>query len=246
MRRCAAPTPLSPIPPMSRSKRPSQARRSSSRRPARRRLWAGPTCPSSNLRLIRTGKPGWRTWPIRSFRSKSSGQERRGACSSRPKRRRSSSPMSRAIAFVTTCSRDGWGEYGQRFAESFLKRFPPQARLYFYIDFKAPLRNERVVFRSIPNDCRKLLEFQDGLGRFPFARGRVVVRSSHEVAHNPSLLWNAFKFSFKMFCVQHAVATGREDAIVWIDADTFAFAEIPWSVIEETVPADCMVSYLGR
>ena len=154
--------------------------------------------------------------------------------------------MSRAIAFVTTCSRDGWAEYGQRFAESFLKCFPPQARLYFYIDFKAPLRNERVVFRSIPKECRELLEFHDGLGRFPFARGRQVARSSHEIAHNPSLMWNAFKFSFKVFCVQHAVATASEDAIVWIDADTFAFAEIPWSVIEETVPADCMVSYLGR
>jgi hypothetical protein len=155
-------------------------------------------------------------------------------------------PGTRAIAFVTTCSRDGWAEYGQRFAESFVKCFPPQARLYFYIDFKAPLRNERIVFRSIPNECRKLLEFQDGLGRFTFARGRVMARSSHEHAHHPHIMWNAFKFSFKVFCVQHAVATAREDAIVWIDADTFAFAEVPWSVIEETVPADCMVSYLGR
>jgi len=157
-----------------------------------------------------------------------------------------SKPVSKTFGVVTTCSQQGWGEYGSKMVNGFLKHFPEDVRLYLYVDFKKPIAHERVIVRSIPELCADLVAFQDETARFDFARGERVCHSGHEVAYDASLIWNARKFSFKVFVVEHAVLNAAEDVMIWLDADSVAFDDVPLELLDATIPADCMIGYLGR
>ena len=153
--------------------------------------------------------------------------------------------MPRSVSYVSTCSRDGWAEYGERFVASFIKYFPPSVKLYFYIDFKPTIRNHRVIYRH-PDECTGLSDFHSNIARMPFARGDELVHDLHNQCHNPHIIWNARKFSFKVFTVEHAVLNNESDAVFWLDADSIAFRPIDDQLISNTLPPHCMVSYLGR
>jgi hypothetical protein len=149
------------------------------------------------------------------------------------------------MSFVTTCSLDGWNEYGKKFVESFIKYFPEDTILYIYVDFKTGIKHPRVIVRNIEN-CDGLSQFQEKIKNMPFATGKRVVSDMHSTAHSPHIIWNARKFSFKVFSVEHAVLSASEDVVTWIDADSIAFQTIPKEMIEDLIPCYCMVSYLGR
>ena len=73
-----------------------------------------------------------------------------------------------------------------------------------------------------------------------------MVSYDHDEAHHPHIIWNARKFSFKVFAVEHAVLNAREGVMTWIDADTVAFRAIPASFLSGLIPRYCMLGYLGR
>lgn len=153
--------------------------------------------------------------------------------------------MSRKMAFVSTSSQEGWAEYGETFVRAFIKHFPKDAVLYFYKDFKVPLKHPRVIFRNIDH-CDGLLDFQDQVARHPFATGKAIVHDGHAAAHDPGVIWNARKFSFKVFSVEDAVLNSDADVVTWVDADTVAFRSVPNRLIEGLIPPFCMTGYLGR
>ena len=46
--------------------------------------------------------------------------------------------------------------------------------------------------------------------------------------NNESFLWDAVRFSNKVFCVVNAVRNSQGyDYVLWIDADTFTFRPVP-------------------
>lgn len=153
--------------------------------------------------------------------------------------------MNRKMAFVSTCAEDGWDEYGENFVTSFIEHFPDDAILYFYKDFKVKLKHPRVIYRNI-DACIGLSRFQDQVAQHRFATGKAIVHDGHAAAHDPGVIWNARKFSFKVFSVEHAVLNSDADVVSWVDADTIAFRPVSKDLIEEMIPPYCMTSYLGR
>lgn len=153
--------------------------------------------------------------------------------------------MNRKMAFVSTCALDGWHEYGENFVTSFIEHFPENTVLYFYKDFKTRLQHPRVIYRNIEL-CDGLNRFQDRVARHGFATGSRIVHDTHVAAHDPKVIWNARKFSFKVFSVEDAVLNSDADVVTWLDADTIAFRDVASKVIEEMIPPYCMTSYLGR
>ncbi len=153
--------------------------------------------------------------------------------------------MKRRMSYVSTCAEDGWAEYGEAFVKSFIKYFPDDVVLYFYKDFKVSVHHPRVIYRDI-SDCPGLDRFQTHANRLSFANGTRVVHDRHAAAHDPKVIWNARKFSFKVFCVEHAVTNSDDDVVTWLDADTVAFRRVPRQEIEAFIPPYCMLSYLGR
>ena len=61
-----------------------------------------------------------------------------------------------------------------------------------------------------------------------------------------SFLWDSVRFSHKTFCVDHALKTIDVDMVLWLDADTYTFADVPESFVRSTLPEDKMTCYLGR
>jgi hypothetical protein len=146
--------------------------------------------------------------------------------------------MNRNYAFVSTCSRDGWTEYGEKFVRSFLKYYPASTRLYMYIDFAPTVKHDRIIYRNT-SECYGLESFQNNIGRLPFARGKTIVSDLH-------IVWNAGKFAFKVFSVEHCVLNAEEDVVTWIDADTIAFRRMNLDFISSLIPPYCLLNYLGR
>jgi len=153
--------------------------------------------------------------------------------------------MNRNYAFVSTCSREGWKEYGEKFVLSFLEHYPVSTRLYMYVDFKTSVKDERVIYRDI-GECQGIDRFQGNIQNLYFAQGKKVVLDTHQQAHNPQIIWNARKFAYKVFSVEHCVLNSREDVITWVDADTIAFEPIELAFISSLIPPYCMLNYLGR
>ena len=62
-----------------------------------------------------------------------------------------------------------------------------------------------------------------------------------------SFQWNAVRFANKVFCVTHAVKSSPGyDYIIWLDADTYSFRPMPKDFLEQLLPGDTMLTYLGR
>lgn len=155
------------------------------------------------------------------------------------------SGMNRRYSVVSTCSEEGWHEYGTQFVDSFLWHFPEDVSLIFYVDFEAPIKSPRIIYRHL-NECYGLDDFQRSISALPFAKGHAVVHDLHRQAHNPHIIWNARKFSFKIFSVEHAVLNAADDVVMWVDADTVAFRDLDRKFLSSLAPSACMLSYIGR
>ncbi|MGE7413203.1 hypothetical protein [Methylobacterium tarhaniae] len=152
----------------------------------------------------------------------------------------------RSFTFVTTCSQPGWIEYAETMVESFDKNFPPEVKLIVYIDFKAPPDRARVEFRQIAQTGMRLEDYHFSLSGLQFALGRAIPYSEHDLANSYDIIWNARKFSFKVFTICHAIRTCDTDVVVWLDADSNIVDRIDYDVIARSIPEYAMVSYLGR
>lgn len=160
---------------------------------------------------------------------------------------RSAGPtMMRSFTFVTTCSQAGWVEYAETMVDSFDKNFPPEMKLVVYVDFKAPPSRHRVEFRQISQTGMSLENYHFALSEFDFALGQTVPYSEHDFANTYGIIWNARKFSFKVFTICHAIMTGNSDVVVWLDADSNIVDRVDYNVINRSIPEYAMVSYLGR
>lgn len=152
----------------------------------------------------------------------------------------------RRFAIVTTCSQEGWNEYGARMVQSLLTHFPASVRIYLYVDFRVKLSDERLIVRMIDEHCPDLVAFQNRLSALAFGRGERLGLRGHEKAFDGEMIWNARKFSFKVFTVEHAVLNADDDVVVWLDADSLAFDRVDERLLESTAPAEAMFGYLGR
>ena len=114
-----------------------------------------------------------------------------------------------------------------------------------YVDFKPSVFDPRVEYREIDR-CEGLNAFHSDIARLDFAQGRTVVHSAHAQGHNPQVIWNARKFSYKVFVVEDCVTNAEADVVTWIDADTIAHTDLSIEYIASLIPPYCLLNYLGR
>jgi len=93
-----------------------------------------------------------------------------------------------------------------------------------------------------PVACGKLQEIEGGVRRSAALKQQGGLDKNKE-----SFLWDAVRFSNKVFCIINAVRNSPEyDYIVWIDADTYTHKSFSNSFLESLLPRDTMLTYLGR
>jgi hypothetical protein len=164
------------------------------------------------------------------------------------------------IKVITSYKPGTWGEYSGRGIQSIADQWPKEIDLVVYLEEPKPnydhhriqwidlnvaepnLVNFKNKHKNDPVACGELQEITGGV-----RRSSALQKQGGLDKNKGSYLWDAVRFSNKVFCVINAVKNSKEyDYIIWVDADTFTFRSIPMEFLENLLPKDSMVTYLGR
>ena len=164
------------------------------------------------------------------------------------------------IKLITSYKPGCWEQYGKKGIEAMAKQFPAEIDIVVYAEEAKPkcdydritwidlnlaepnLTNFKHKHENDPVANGKLEEIQGGVRRIPELQKLGGADKNKE-----SFLWDAVRFSNKVFCVINAVRNSKDyDYVVWLDADTFTFRPVPIDFLEKLLPANTMVTYLGR
>ena len=176
-------------------------------------------------------------------------------------------------AIVTTFNDHGYITYAEQMIRSFDLNWPNEIEIHAYYEgtkpaYKGPSsitqtttvnssKKHRIYYHDLHGLCPDLVAFKEKYKNDPVANGMPedqgipggVVRPPgyrSKWVGNESFLWNAVRFSHKVFCQIHAATTLDADIMFWLDADTLTFRPITEDIYSKWLPDDCYVSYLGR
>jgi hypothetical protein len=165
------------------------------------------------------------------------------------------------IKVITSYKPGTWNAYAKRAVDSVLKYWPDDIIVAVYHEDQPQdvFEHPRVEWYNAHVVQPELLKFKNKHKDDPVANGELQeipggVRRPAELQkkggldkNKGSFLWNAVRFSNKVFCVTHALKNSDGyDYVVWLDADTYTFRPMPKSFLENLLPGDTMITYLGR
>lgn len=150
------------------------------------------------------------------------------------------------LTVMTSFSAEGYEKYGRRCLQTLDQFLPPSVGLLVY--YEAPFDFiPRRVFRM--HDLREVHAFSwfesRHAGNLAVAgRSQSAAWKAKDLADGYSYRTDAWKFCRKVFAIAHAARASGSGRLVWIDADSYAFAQIPEGFLESLT--DAPVTYLGR
>tara|TARA_B100000085_G_C18549599_1_gene515325 strand:- start:1319 stop:2197 length:879 start_codon:yes stop_codon:yes gene_type:complete len=164
------------------------------------------------------------------------------------------------IKVITSYKPGCWNQYAKKGIESMAEQFPKEIDLVVYAEEPKPeCKYDRIKWIDLNSAEPELTAFKQRHKDDPVAHGKLQtkengVRRVPELQqlggadkNKESFLWNAVRFSNKVFCVVNGLRNSDGyDYVVWIDADTFSFRSVPIEFFVSLLPKDTMVTYLGR
>jgi hypothetical protein len=161
------------------------------------------------------------------------------------------------IKVITSYKPGTWKSFAKRGIHSMAEQFPKEVDIVMYCEEPQPTDvDNRIKCINLNKVEPELFNFKNRYKNDPVANGKMqqiaggVRRSSHLEGldkDKDSFLWDAVRFSNKVFCIVNAVRSSEDyDYVLWIDADTFTFRPVPIDFFEGLLPADTMLTYLGR
>lgn len=159
------------------------------------------------------------------------------------------------VSVVTSFSREGFEKYGEQCLETLHRYWPTEIPLYIVsedlIDVPSYFKGQRKVrylnlFQSstLANDFHNL--YKDN----PEVHGRG--DKAKDARHNRhwrtgySFRHDAYKFSKKVFAIDLAAKHAGSGRLIWLDADTVTFNQIPIEFFEKHPPRGYAISCLTR
>ena len=157
--------------------------------------------------------------------------------------------MHRRFSVVTTFNQSGYEKYGSRMIDTFLANWPIDIELHVYAEncqISQSADNLRVIdfVRAVP----ELTEFKQRWINDPRATGRLAMGPPDRKGKQPGIgfKWDAVRFCHKVYAVCDVADNWETDIVMWMDADTVCHSPIPRDFIEQQVPNDVGIAYLGR
>mgnify|MGYP003653786074 CR=1 FL=1 len=164
------------------------------------------------------------------------------------------------IKIITSYKPGSWQQYAKRGIESMVANLPKEIDIVVYHEgAKADYNNFRIKWVDLHTAQPELVKFKYRHKNDPVANGEIEeipngVRRSLDLKtlggqdkNKESFLWDAVKFSNKVFCIIDAVRNSTNyDYVVWLDADTYTFKTVPIEFLESLLPENTMLTYLGR
>ena len=161
------------------------------------------------------------------------------------------------IKVITSYKPGTWESFARRGIHSMAEQFSPEVDIFLYCEEKQPNDvDSRITCVDLTEAEPNLFAFKTKYKNDPVANGKTTtipngVRRSDKLQgldkNNESFLWDAVRFSNKVFCVVNAVRNSQGyDYVLWIDADTFTFRPVPTDFFTGLLPKETMLTYLGR
>ncbi len=161
------------------------------------------------------------------------------------------------IKVITSYKPGTWNEFAKRGIHSMAEQFPNEVDIFLYCEEPKPVDVDPSITCIDLNTAEpELFNFKNKYKHDPVANGKIEtieggVRRSVDLKgldkDKESFLWDAVRFSNKVFCVVNAIRNSKDyDYVVWLDADTFTFRPVPIDFFVNLLPIDTMLTYLGR
>ncbi len=161
------------------------------------------------------------------------------------------------IKVITSYKPGTWESFARRGVHSMAEQFPNNVDIFLYCEEQQPNDvDSRIKCVDLTTAEPTLFAFKTKYKDDPVANGKTTtipngVRRSDKLEgldkDNESFLWDAVRFSNKVFCVINAVRNSQGyDYVLWIDADTFTFRPVPEDFFTSLLPTETMLTYLGR
>lgn len=148
------------------------------------------------------------------------------------------------LSVVTSCSAQGWKEYGETFVYTFQKYWPSDIKLYLVSEDELPVPH--VSLHESPS-ATEFLKRNDTQR----AKGRKRVEQDHgwtpkKIAEGYNFRYDAHRFAKKVFSIELAAQRAYTGKLFWVDADVVTFASPPLDMFNELLPDDAALCCLDR
>ena len=164
------------------------------------------------------------------------------------------------IKVITSYKPGTWDLYSGRGIKSIAEQWPIETDLVVYLEEPKPNYNHpRIQWIDLNAAEPELFKFKNKHKNDPVACGELqeiaggvrrpaaLQQQGGQDKNKGSFLWDAVRFSNKVFCVINAIRNSKDyDYVIWVDADTFTFRPIPLDFLKTLLPNNTMVTYLGR
>jgi|TARA_S200000501_G_scaffold135716_1_gene128390 hypothetical protein len=158
------------------------------------------------------------------------------------------------IKVITSYKPGTFDAYTRRSVESVLEHWPHDVQVDIYHESQSQdiFQHPRVKWIDLHKAQPELVIFKNRWKDDPVANGEIEeipngMRRPGPMPTKGSFQWNAVRFANKVFCVTHSIKSSPEfDYIIWLDADTYTFRQMPKEFLENLLPKDTMLTYLGR
>jgi hypothetical protein len=149
-----------------------------------------------------------------------------------------------SISVITSCSLDGWKRYGQRCITTLLHHWPKGIPIHIVSEDALPLHDlsknlsAKIWLSFWPlNDNPLARDFYEQHRNTPACRGMKTNKYNFRQ--------DAWRFSKKVFAID-LVAPKMNGRLIWLDADTVTFANVPIEFLQRMPPDDYGIAHLDR
>ena len=142
---------------------------------------------------------------------------------------------------VTTFNADGYKLYGKKMLEAFLEYWPIDQQIIVYTencDLDTQFNNPRIIIK----DLLQVNELVD----FKTRHKDNLVANGFKNSSTKNFLFDAVRFSHKVFALYDAVQNNLGKSIVWVDADTITHSNVSANFLADNFPNNFGIAYLGR
>lgn len=152
-------------------------------------------------------------------------------------------------AVVTTFHEQGLKQYAQKMINTFCQNWPKDVKLYVYAEKCVPVipDHDQVILRDSDN-ISELVAFKSRWKDVPKANGDVSadpIRSRRRDS-GKGFKWDAVRFSHKVYAIFDCAKNTDADILLWMDADNICHSPIDIRKIQQLVPEEYDICYLGR
>jgi hypothetical protein len=150
--------------------------------------------------------------------------------------------MKDKIDVITSYSKEGYYNSGKLMVSSFVKHWPKEICLTVYIDedVKEKVISENVKYVILDNPDLSLFKKRHEMNEEAKGLGSKMKDGKQY------FIFDAIKFSHKVFAVIDFVEKNETDILLWLDGDTRTHANVSYDDVISWCPSEKFASYLAR